>query len=135
MLENYLLLIPRSQPWTKKPARERISFGRRGMSNDCRMSGKPWKRLRRVWWCDSIVMMEAVAVRTRESLMRCAAPSYTPKPTFSTSQATVTIVSILTGTLEKSNKQIDNGNLPKLTKGRNMMIRGGAAPSGSNGHT
>ena len=116
MLENYVPLISRSQPWTKEPARERVSLGRKGMSNDFRMSGKPCKRLRRVWWRDSMVMMEAAAVRTQGSLMRCAAPSYAPKPAFSISWATVTMVLASTSTLEKSNVQVDNGNLPKPTK-------------------
>ena len=85
------------------------------MSNDCGMTEELWKRLRIVWWRASMVTMEAAEVRTRGSSMRCAAPRYAPTPTFSTTWATVTMVSTSTSTLEKSNVQVDNGVSPKAT--------------------
>ena len=111
----YVPLIPRSQPRMKELAIARTSLGRSGMSNDCGMTEELWKRLRMVWWRDSMVTMEAAAVRTRGSSMRCAAPRYAPTPTFSTTWATVNMVSTSTSTLEKSNVQVDNGVSPKPT--------------------
>jgi len=65
---------PRSQPLMNEPAMARTSFGRRGMSNGWEMAEPPSKRFKTVWWRDSMVKMEAAAVRTRGSSMRCAAP-------------------------------------------------------------
>jgi len=59
-----------------------------------------------------MVTMEAAAVRTRGSAIRCAAPMYAPTPTFSTSRATVAMVGTSTSTLEKSNLQPESGVSP-----------------------
>lgn len=71
------------------------------------------KMFRMVWWRDSIVTMEAAAVRTLGSPIRCAAPRYAPTPTFSTTRAVANMVSTSTRTLVKSNVQPEGGVTPK----------------------
>ena len=56
MLENYVPLIPKSQPWIEANKGKDL-VGNEGLSNDCGMCGK----LRRVSGGDSMVTMEGVA--------------------------------------------------------------------------
>jgi len=77
-----LAVTPRLQPLMKAPAIARTSWGRRGMSNDWGIVEAPAKMFSMVWWRDSMVTMEAAAVRTFGSWTRCAAPRYAPTPTF-----------------------------------------------------
>lgn len=105
-------VIPRLQPLMKAPAIARTSWGRRGMSNDWGIVVAPAKMFSVVWWRDSMVTMEAAAVRTFGSWMRCAAPRYAPTPTFSTTRAIAAMVETSTRALEKSNVQPEGAFSP-----------------------
>lgn len=104
--------IPRSQPWMKEPAMARTSLGARARSKDAEMAVALSNMFSMVPWRDSIVTMEAAAVRTRGSSTRCAAPRYAAMPTCSMSRALEIMVSTSVSTAVSSNLQPEGGVPP-----------------------
>lgn len=66
-----------------------------------------------VWWRASTDMIDAAAVRTCGSVMRCAAPRYAETPTFSTIRAVLAMVVTSVKTSLKSNVQPVMGSAPR----------------------